>query len=118
MAGPVAATRACIEYGSAPAVAQELCQSAALQYPWGPTREMESSVMNAQTDISMKSDEVLRVELEVFRREHRDLDEAIRALTEKATGDQLTIQRLKKKKLQLKDLIARIEDRLLPDIIA
>lgn len=74
--------------------------------------------MNAQTDISMKSDDVLRVELEVFRREHRDLDEAIQALAEKGTGDQLTVQRLKKKKLQLKDLIARIEDRLLPDIIA
>jgi len=74
--------------------------------------------MNAQTDISMKSDEVLRVELEVFRREHRDLDEAIQALAERAAGDQLTVQRLKKKKLQLKDLISRIEDRLLPDIIA
>lgn len=74
--------------------------------------------MNAPCDPSMKTDDVLRLELEVFRREHRDLDEAIRALTEKGTGDQLTVQRLKKKKLQLKDLIARIEDRLLPDIIA
>lgn len=74
--------------------------------------------MNAPTDISMKTDDVLRVELEVFRREHRDLDEAIQALQEKATGDQLTIQRLKKKKLRLKDKIAIIEDRLTPDIIA
>ena len=74
--------------------------------------------MNAPSDISMKTDEVLRVELEVFRREHRDLDEAIRALQDKATADQLTIQRLKKKKLQLKDQIALIEDRLTPDIIA
>ena len=74
--------------------------------------------MNAPSDISMKTDEVLRVELEVFRREHRDLDEAIQALQEKATGDQLTIQRLKKKKLMLKDKIAIIEDQLLPDIIA
>ena len=47
--------------------------------------------MNAPSDISMKTDEVLRVELEVFRREHRDLDEAIRALEEKGTADQLTI---------------------------
>ncbi len=74
--------------------------------------------MNAPNDISMKTDDVLKVELEVFRREHRDLDEAITALVEKSTSDQLTLQRLKKKKLQLKDLIARIEDRLTPDIIA
>ena len=74
--------------------------------------------MNAQSDISMKTDEVLRVELEVFKREHRDLDEAIHALTERGTADALTIQRLKKRKLRLKDIIAQIEDRLTPDIIA
>ena len=76
------------------------------------------TAMNAPSDISMKTDDVLRVELEVFRREHRDLDEAIRALQDKGTSDQLTIQRLKKKKLRLKDKIAIIEDRLTPDIIA
>lgn len=74
--------------------------------------------MNAYTDLSMKTDEVLRVELEVFRQEHSDLDEAIRVLQQTGTADQLMIQRLKKKKLKLKDQIARIEDRLLPDIIA
>ena len=74
--------------------------------------------MNAPSDLSMKTDDVLRVELEVFRREHRDLDDAIVALGEKGTADQLTLQRLKKRKLRLKDLIARIEDRLTPDIIA
>ncbi|MFK7836238.1 MAG: YdcH family protein [Sulfitobacter sp.] len=74
--------------------------------------------MNAPTDLSMKTDEVLRVELEVFRREHRDLDEAIAALSVQSTADQLTIQRLKKRKLRLKDLISLIEDRLTPDIIA
>ncbi|PJE32232.1 hypothetical protein PSM7751_01901 [Pseudooceanicola marinus] len=74
--------------------------------------------MNAPTDISMKTDEVLRVELEHFRAEHRDLDEAIKALEDRATSDRLTIQRLKKKKLTLKDRIALIEDRLTPDIIA
>ncbi len=74
--------------------------------------------MNAPSDLSMKTDDVLLVELEVFRRQHRDLDEAISALVEKGTGDQLTIQRLKKKKLKLKDVIAQIEDRLTPDIIA
>lgn len=74
--------------------------------------------MNAQNDLSMKTDEVLTIELEVFRRQHRDLDEAITALEDKATSDQLTIRRLKKQKLQLKDAIAQIEDRLTPDIIA
>ena len=74
--------------------------------------------MTTPTDLSMKTDEVLRVELEVFRREHRDLDEAISALGERGTADQLTIQRLKKRKLRLKDIIAQIEDRLTPDIIA
>ena len=74
--------------------------------------------MNAFSDLSMKTDDVLRVELEVFRQEHRDLDEAISALIQTGTGNQLTIQRLKKKKLLLKDRISRIEDRLTPDIIA
>lgn len=74
--------------------------------------------MNAPHDISMKTDDVLRVELEVFRREHRDLDDAISALQDRGTADQLTLQRLKKRKLQLKDIIAVIEDRLTPDIIA
>lgn len=74
--------------------------------------------MNAPTDMSMKTEEVLRVELEVFRRQHRDLDEAIAALQEKGTADQLTLKRLKKQKLRLKDRIAFIEDQLTPDIIA
>ncbi|SPF77631.1 YdcH family protein [Pseudoprimorskyibacter insulae] len=73
--------------------------------------------MNAPTDVSMKTDDVLRFELEVFKREHRDLDLAIDALIQTGS-DQLTIQRLKKKKLALKDKIAMIEDRLTPDIIA
>ncbi len=66
----------------------------------------------------MKTEDVLRVELEVLKREHRDLDEAIVALQDRSTADQLTIRRLKKQKLVLKDKIARIEDQLTPDIIA
>lgn len=66
----------------------------------------------------MKPDEVLRVELEIFRREHRELDEAIFALQDRGTADQLMLQRMKKKKLRLKDMIALLEDRLTPDIIA
>lgn len=74
--------------------------------------------MNKRSDLAMTNEDVLRVELEVFRREHRDLDEAIQALEEKGTADALTIRRLKKQKLVLKDKISLIEDRLLPDIIA
>ncbi|WP_193140334.1 MULTISPECIES: YdcH family protein [unclassified Meridianimarinicoccus] len=66
----------------------------------------------------MTHNEVLRVKLEVLRREHRDLDEAIHALESAARGDHLTLRRLKKQKLQLKDRIQKIEDELLPDIIA
>jgi len=62
--------------------------------------------------------EVLRVRLQVLEREHRDLDEAIRALEERGTGDVFTIRRLKKQKLALKDRIRQIEDELNPDIIA
>ena len=74
--------------------------------------------MSTSDKISMKTEEVLRVELEFFRQEHRDLDQAITALSDNATTDRLIIQRLKKKKLKLKDKITRLEDRLTPDIIA
>ena len=78
----------------------------------------KSNIMNAYNDISLKTEEVLQIELEVLKQEHRDLDEAVLALEERGIRDQLTIQRLKKKKLALKDKIAEIEDRLTPDIIA
>ena len=74
--------------------------------------------MNNSDKISMKTEEVLRVELECFRQEHSDLDQAITVLSNSAAADRLMIQRLKKKKLQLKDKIKRLEDRLTPDIIA
>ena len=74
--------------------------------------------MTKPTDIAMKAEDVLLVEREVFRCEHRDLDDAIAALIQIDTADQLTLKRLKKKKLALKDMIARIDDRLTPDIIA
>lgn len=70
------------------------------------------------TSARMEQDEVLRVKLEVLRREHRDLDEAIGALQERPNADMLTLRRLKKQKLALKDQIAALEDRILPDIIA
>jgi hypothetical protein len=53
-----------------------------------------------------------------LKQEHRDLDAAIGALVSAGTGDSLQLQRLKKRKLLLKDRIAQVEDQLLPDIIA
>ena len=68
----------------------------------------------------MESEEVreLRATLLKLKQEHRDLDSAIDALEESGRADQLQLKRLKKKKLSLKDEIARIADQLLPDIIA
>ena len=74
--------------------------------------------MDASFDRSMDPREIIRLELEVLRGEHRDLDEAISALQEKAGSDRLTIQRLKKRKLRLKDKIVHLEDQITPDIIA
>lgn len=70
------------------------------------------------TPPEMSHEDVLRVRLDVLKREHRDLDDAIHALQERGTADALTLKRLKKQKLALKDRIQRIEDELLPDIIA
>ena len=60
----------------------------------------------------------LEAELERLRQEHRDLDAAIGALLAVSGYDRLQVQRLKKRKLQLRDRITRIDDQLFPDIIA
>ncbi|WP_406854741.1 MULTISPECIES: YdcH family protein [unclassified Alsobacter] len=60
----------------------------------------------------------LAAELARLQTEHRDLDAAIFALEGIAAADQLQIQRLKKRKLLLKDQIIRISDQITPDIIA
>ncbi len=72
--------------------------------------------MNSSAE--MEQHDVLRVKLEVLRQEHRDLDEAIDALQARGSSDMLTIKRLKKQKLALKDRITQLQDRILPDIIA
>jgi hypothetical protein len=61
---------------------------------------------------------VLRARLAELRQEHGDLDLAISAIASSPHCDQIQLTRLKKRKLQLKDQIARIEDSLLPDITA
>jgi len=66
----------------------------------------------------MDDPQALREKLELLRCEHRDLDDVINRLTETSHGDRLQLQRLKKRKLLLKDQITTIENMLLPDIIA
>ena len=60
----------------------------------------------------------LRAQLAQLRQEHRDLDVAIEALHNTPSADRLQVQRLKKRKLHLRDRIIQIEDQLTPDIIA
>ncbi len=68
----------------------------------------------------LSEDEIaeLKTRLAALKSEHRDLDEVIARVSEGGIYDQLMMQRLKKRKLSLKDQIARIESQLLPDIIA
>lgn len=56
--------------------------------------------------------------LTTLRAEHRELDAAIAAAADGGAADQLVLARLKKRKLRLRDEIALIEDRMIPDIIA
>lgn len=62
--------------------------------------------------------DALRKQLDDLQLEHRDLDDVIEHLIETRPFDQLQIQRLKKRKLSLKDQIRKLESQLLPDIIA
>jgi hypothetical protein len=61
---------------------------------------------------------LLQTRLMTLRQQHRDLDMAISSLEASGTGDQLQLRRLKKMKLQIKDEIQKVEDKLIPDIIA
>lgn len=62
--------------------------------------------------------DTLRARLEQLHLEHRDLDDVIQRLMDDGAPDLIQIQRLKKRKLALKDLIARLESGIIPDIIA
>ena len=73
-----------------------------------------------QLTYNMTDDDERELENELARlqQEHRDLDAAIDALHQSPAPDLLRLQRLKKRKLQLRDRIAFIEDQITPDIIA
>lgn len=64
------------------------------------------------------NDEAVRKKLALLEDEHRDLDIAIRTIEDRMPYDRLTIQRLKKRKLGLKDEITALRTQILPDIIA
>ncbi|WP_150522651.1 YdcH family protein [Roseibium sediminis] len=68
--------------------------------------------------MASSNEQALRAELAELRQEHRDLDAAVDALASSANADALQLQRLKKKKLMIKDRISMLEDQLFPDIIA
>ena len=62
--------------------------------------------------------DTMRKQLEDLRSEHRDLDDVIARVVEQLPFDQVRVQRLKKRKLMLRDQIQKLESELLPDIIA
>ena len=68
--------------------------------------------------MSKEEEEAIRHDLLLLRQEHRDLDAEIEAIVQSGRIDTISIQRMKKRKLVLKDRIAALEDQLLPDIIA
>ena len=69
-------------------------------------------------DLTQEERAALVAQIERLREEHRDLDVAIEALRDAGQGDRLQLQRLKKRKLLLRDKLANLEDQLTPDIIA
>jgi len=74
--------------------------------------------MNDDQPILSEEEVALQAQLKLLRLEHADLDASIEALGHMPIPDQLLIARLKRKKLLLRDEIVKIEDQLLPDIIA
>lgn len=71
-----------------------------------------------QGDINPEEEAQILGEIERLREEHRDLDSAIEALQASGAADRLQLQRLKKRKLALRDRISFLEDQITPDIIA
>ncbi len=77
-----------------------------------------SGIWNLAAVMTEEEETELKAQLEQLRQEHRDLDAAIEALQAAPGADLLQVQRLKKRKLHLRDRISFIEDQLTPDIIA
>ncbi|MEM7740957.1 MAG: DUF465 domain-containing protein [Pseudomonadota bacterium] len=76
------------------------------------------SARSADTRSSGANDEGLELKIRQLEQEHRDLDQAIATMEERMPYDRLTIGRMKKRKLALKDQVEKLRDALFPDIIA
>jgi len=101
-----------------------LRESARLRIVW-PTRLAGVSAdtpsfkqMMAENNLTEEERLQLQSQIDRLRQEHRDLDTAIDALSDSGQADRLQIQRLKKRKLHLRDKLQALEDELTPDIIA
>ena len=92
----------------------------AIIVPLPPTRSGQAAAKRSKSAVAMNNEEerALREQLARLLQEHRDLDAAIEALVTSPGSDLIQVQRLKKRKLVLRDKIRRIEDQLTPDIIA
>jgi hypothetical protein len=91
-------------------------------FGWGeivprPAQEGASPEFCARKPMSDQDQTEIRLEFAKLKQDHADFDAAINAMI--AMGcDALQIQRMKKKKLMIKDQLAKLEDRIIPDIIA
>lgn len=86
--------------------------------PFDGTRGQSGRLWMWRRRMTRDEETELRAQLDRLRQEHRDLDAAIEALQTVPGSDILQVQRLKKRKLMLRDRITFIEDQLTPDIIA
>lgn len=85
---------------------------------WGRAMDDMMEVESNQVGYIPDDNGMIRLELERLRQEHQDLDAAVLALQAQASFNQLQIVRIKKRKLVLRDQIAKLENRLTPDLIA
>jgi len=74
--------------------------------------------VDENNDGNVETQEKIRQQIAIMESEHSDLDAVIQRLVEDLPFDQLKLQRLKKRKLVLKDEMAKLRSRILPDIIA
>lgn len=84
----------------------------------GGPAQVAIDAIRAAAAMKQEEENELRAQLAQMRQEHRDLDAAIEALHNSPGSDLLQVQRLKKRKLFLRDRIIQVEDQLTPDIIA
>ncbi len=89
-----------------------------LQLPWPVGKAHDRFPGGRAAAMTEQEETELRAQLARLRQEHRDLDAAIEALQASPAADIIQVQRLKKRKLVLRDRITHIEDQLTPDIIA